>query len=118
MNMAKKLVLAAGLTLLGGAAAFGEYARGYFNNWANHCQLTRPEDGNYYSGTLQAHAGDNAWATLTMEPAEPHGDDDAKFDTAPTAGSVTQTATANIGNATEKFFKAVIEVDVPNNEDP
>ena len=30
MNMAKKLVLAAGLTLLGGAVAFGEYARGYF----------------------------------------------------------------------------------------
>ena len=43
MNMAKKLVLAAGLTLLGGAAAFGEYARGYFNNWADDCPLTRPE---------------------------------------------------------------------------
>lgn len=57
MNMAKKLVLAAGLTLLGGATAFGEYARGYFNNWANDCPLTRPEGGNYYSGTLQAHAG-------------------------------------------------------------
>ena len=55
MNMAKKLVLAAGLTLLGGAAAFGEYARGYFNNWANDCLLT--QTGDYYSGTLQAHAG-------------------------------------------------------------
>ena len=44
------------------------------------------------------------------------GEDDAKFDIDPTAGSVTQTATANIGNATEKFFKAAIEVDIPNNE--
>ncbi|MBR2770839.1 MAG: hypothetical protein IKD78_02300 [Bacteroidales bacterium] len=44
--------------------------------------------------------------------------DDAKFDIDPTAGSVTQTATANISNATEKFFKAAIEVDVSNNEDP
>ena len=57
MKMAKKLVLAAGLTLLGGATAFGDYARGYFNNWANDCPLTRPEGGNYYSGTLQAHVG-------------------------------------------------------------
>jgi len=54
MNMAKKLVLAAGLTVLGGATAFGDFARGYFNNWANNCPLTRPEGGNYYSGTLQA----------------------------------------------------------------
>jgi len=46
------------------------------------------------------------------------GEDDPTFATAPTAGSVTQPATANIGNATEKFFKAVIEVDVSNNEDP
>ena len=46
------------------------------------------------------------------------GEDDAKFDIDPTAGSVTQTATANISNATEKFFKAAIEVDVSNNEDP
>ena len=46
------------------------------------------------------------------------GEDDAKFDIGPTAGSVTQTVTVNIGNATEKFFKAAIEVDVPNNEDP
>jgi len=46
------------------------------------------------------------------------GDDDAKFDIDPTADSVTQTATANIGNATKKFFKAAIEVDVSNNEDP
>ncbi|MBQ6337512.1 MAG: hypothetical protein IJI36_00080 [Kiritimatiellae bacterium] len=52
--MAKKLVLAAGLTVLGGATAFGDFARGYFNNWANNCPLTRPEGGNYYSGTLQA----------------------------------------------------------------
>ena len=43
---------------------------------------------------------------------------DAKFDAGPTADSVSQTATANIGNTTEKFFKAAIEVDVPNNEDP
>ncbi len=46
------------------------------------------------------------------------GADDPTFATAQTAGSVTQTATANIGNATEKFFKAVIEVDVSNDEDP
>jgi len=67
MNMAKKLVLAAGLTLLGGAAAFGEYARGYFNNWANDCQLTRPESGNYYSGTFQAHAGGNAGLKFDLD---------------------------------------------------
>ena len=60
MNMAKKLVLAAGLTLLGGAAAFGENARGYFNNWADDCQLKQTEGCNYYSGTLQAHAGGSA----------------------------------------------------------
>ena len=53
--MAKKLVLAAGLTLLGGAAAFGEFARGYFNNWANDCSLT--QTGDYYSGTLQRKWG-------------------------------------------------------------
>ena len=58
MNMTKKLVLAAGLTLLGGTAAFGENARGYFNNWADDCQLK--QTGNYYSGTLQAHAGGSA----------------------------------------------------------
>jgi len=58
MNMAKKLVLAAGLTLLGGAAAFGENARVYFNNLTNDCQLT--QTGNYFSGTLQAHAGGSA----------------------------------------------------------
>ena len=58
VNMAKKLVLAAGLTLLGGTAAFGENARGYFNNWADDCQLK--QTGNYYSGTLQAHAGGSA----------------------------------------------------------
>ena len=46
------------------------------------------------------------------------GEDDAKFDIGPTDGSVTQTATANISNATEKFFKAAIEVEVSNNEDP
>ena len=67
MNMAKKLVLAAGLTLLGGAAAFGEYARGYFNNWANDCPLTRPEGGNYYSGTFQAHAGGNAGLKFDLD---------------------------------------------------
>ena len=49
MNRTKKLVLAAGLTLLGGTAAFGDFARGYFNNWANNCPLARPEGGNYYS---------------------------------------------------------------------
>ena len=67
MNMAKKLVVAAGLTLLGGAAAFGEYARGYFNNWANDCPLTRPEGGNYYSGTFQAHAGGNAGLKFDLD---------------------------------------------------
>ena len=46
------------------------------------------------------------------------GADDPTFATDRSAGSVTQTATANISNVTEKFFKAVIEVDVPNNEDP
>ena len=40
MNRTKKLVLAAGLTLLGGTAAFGENARGYFNNWADDRPLT------------------------------------------------------------------------------
>ena len=34
------MLIAAGLTLLGGTAAFGENARGYFNNWADDCQLT------------------------------------------------------------------------------
>ncbi len=34
--------------------SFGDFARGYFNNWANNCPLARPEGGNYYSGTLQA----------------------------------------------------------------
>ena len=67
MNMAKKLVLAAGLTLLGGATAFGEYARGYFNNWANDCPLTRPEGGNYYSGTLQAHAGGSSGLKFDLD---------------------------------------------------
>jgi len=67
MNMAKKLVLAAGLTLLGGVAAFGEYARGCFNNWADDCQLTRSEGGNYYSGTLQAHAGGNAGLKFDLD---------------------------------------------------
>lgn len=47
------------------------------------------------------------------------GSDDPTFATAPTADSVTQTATANISTATEKFFKAAIEDDVPNNgEEP
>ena len=46
-NRTKKLVLAVGLTVLGGATAFGEFARGYFNNWANNCPLERPEGGNY-----------------------------------------------------------------------
>ncbi|MBR2838841.1 MAG: hypothetical protein IKE55_08665 [Kiritimatiellae bacterium] len=58
MNRTKKLVLAAGLTLLGGTAALGENARGYFNNWEDDCQLK--QTGNYYSGTLQAHAGGSA----------------------------------------------------------
>ncbi|MBQ3807070.1 MAG: hypothetical protein II840_03855 [Kiritimatiellae bacterium] len=65
--MAKKLVLAAGLTLLGGAAAFGENACGYFNKWANDCPLTRPEGGNYYSGTFQAHAGGNAGLKFDLD---------------------------------------------------
>ena len=65
MNMAKKLVLAAGLTLLGGAAAFGEYARGYFNNWADDCPLT--QTGDYYSGTFQAHAGGNAGLKFDLD---------------------------------------------------
>ena len=99
MNMAKKLVLAAGLTLLGGAAAFGEYARGYFN------------DGD-------RRAADGFGSCPIAKGSVDFGQDDAKFDIDPTAGSVTQTATANIGNATEKFFKAAIEVDVSNNEDP
>ena len=60
MNMAKNLVLAAGLTLLGGTAAFGESARVYFNNWVDECLLTQTEGCNYYSGTLQAHAGGSA----------------------------------------------------------
>ena len=101
MNMAKKSVLAAGLTLLGGAAAFGENARVYFNNWTNDCQLT--QTGNYYSGTFQAHAG---------------GSSDETFDTQATEGTVTQTATATLSWISYKFFKAAIEVDVPNNEDP
>ena len=67
MNRTKKLVLAAGLTLLGGAAAFGEYARGYFNNWANDCPLTRPEGGNYYSGTFQAHAGGSSGLKFDLD---------------------------------------------------
>ena len=67
MNMAKKFVLAAVLTLLGGAAAFGEYARGYFNNWANDCPLARPEGGNYYSGTVQAHAGGSAGLKFDLD---------------------------------------------------
>ena len=67
MNMAKKLVLVAGLTLLGGAAAFGEYACGYFNNWANDCPLTRPEGGNYYSGTFQAHAGGSSGLKFDLD---------------------------------------------------
>ena len=46
------------------------------------------------------------------------GEDDAKFGIGPTDGSVTQTAIANIGNMTEKFFKAAIEVDVANKEAP
>ena len=46
------------------------------------------------------------------------GADDPTFATDRSAGSVTQTATANISNATEKFFKAAIEDDVPNNEGP
>ena len=65
MNMAKKLVLAAGLTLLGGTAAFGEFARGYFNNWADDCQLT--QTGDYYSGTLQAHAGGSAGLKFDLD---------------------------------------------------
>ena len=65
--MEKKLVLAAGLTLLGGTAAFGEYARGHFNNWANDCQLTRPEGGNYYSGTFQAHTGGSAGLKFDLD---------------------------------------------------
>ena len=43
------------------------------------------------------------------------GADDPTFATAPTTGSVTQTATANIINATEKFFKAAIRADLPDN---
>ena len=46
------------------------------------------------------------------------GADDPTFATDRSAGSVTQTATANISNATEKFFKAAIEDDIPNNEGP
>ena len=73
MNMAKKLVLATVLTLLGGATAFGENARVYFNNWTNDCQLTgttgqykvfgttEPEDIDYMPG--------NAWHCPTnLEP--------------------------------------------------
>lgn len=65
MNMVKKLVLAAGLTLLGGAEAFGEYARGYFNNWANDCPLT--QTGDYYSGTFQAHEGGSAGLKFDLD---------------------------------------------------
>ena len=73
MNRTKKLVLAAGLTLLGGTAAFGENARGYFNNWADDRPLTgttvqykvfgttEPEDNDYVAG--------NAWHCPTnLEP--------------------------------------------------
>ena len=59
------MLIAAGLTLLGGAAALGENARVYFNNWADDCQLT--QTGNYYSGTLQAHAGGNAGLKFDLD---------------------------------------------------
>lgn len=79
MNMAKKLVLAAGLTLLGGTAAFGENARGYFNNWADDRLLTgttvqykvfgtmEPDDIDYMAGNAWHYpANTEPYASETM----------------------------------------------------
>ena len=45
--------------------SFGDFARGYFNSWANDCPLT--QTGDYYSGTLQAHAGGNAGLKFDLD---------------------------------------------------
>ena len=50
-----------------GDTSAAETARGYFNNWANDCPLTRPEGGNYYSGTLQAHAGGSSGLKFDLD---------------------------------------------------
>lgn len=49
--------------MLTGARA--DFARGYFNNWANDCPLT--QTGDYYSGTLQAHAGGSAGLKFDLD---------------------------------------------------
>ncbi|MBQ2632736.1 MAG: hypothetical protein IJG13_23930 [Kiritimatiellae bacterium] len=85
-------------------------------------QLLRKAPLGIINGVLNFYGADDLADGFSSSPiakgSVDFGEDDAKFDIDSTAGSVTQTATANISNATEKFFKAAIEVDVSNNEDP
>jgi len=85
-------------------------------------QLVRKAPLGTINGVLNIYGADDLADGFGSCPiakgAVDFGEDDAKFATPPTTGSVTQTATANISNATGKFFKAAIEVDVSNNEDP
>ena len=75
-----------------------------------------------YNGVLNFYGADDLADGFGSCPiakgAIDFGSDDPTFATAPTADSVTQTATANINTATEKFFKAAIEDNVPNNKGP
>lgn len=57
--------VAAGLLAVAAGTARADYARGYFNNWANDCPLT--QTGDYYSGTLQAHAGGDAGLKFDLD---------------------------------------------------
>lgn len=57
--------VAAGLLAVAAGTARADYARGYFNNWANDCPLT--QTGDYYSGTLQAHAGGDAGIKFDLD---------------------------------------------------
>ena len=57
--------VAAGLLAVAAGTARADFARGNFNNWANDCPLT--QTGDYYSGTLQAHAGGSAGLKFDLD---------------------------------------------------
>ena len=56
---------AIGALAVSGATAKADFARGYFNEWAADCPLT--QTGDYYSGTLLAHAGGSAGLKFDLD---------------------------------------------------
>jgi hypothetical protein len=103
MSWIKRLAVCAaaiGALAVSGATARADYARGYFNNWANDCPLTRPDGGNYYSGTLQAHVGQDAGLKFDLDgnwgPVQWGGTAATAATVNETTGSVSRTQSGNV----------------------